>query len=214
MRCTPYRYAFGDETGDTGFTLTKRASPFFLVTLLMLDDPEPLRQRLDRLRQELEWPAHVEFKFHKTSMAYRRVFLRALKPYDFIVRALYVDKTVLPAHFRCMKDREFYAFCFSELFKRIPADELGQTILTLDQFGAPRATLRELRHRLKEQGNVTRLFKKVSFRRSRGDNLLQAADMVGGAIYRELTRSDGSYLDLVRSKVSVWRFNAYENPPS
>jgi hypothetical protein len=154
----PYRYAFGDESGDTGFTLTKRASRFFLVTLLLLNDPDPLRRRIDRLRQELEWPAYIEFKFHKTSVAYRRVFLRALEPYDFVVRALYVEKMALPVCFRQIKDREFYAFCFGKLFGRIPAGELGQTILTLDQFGAPKATLRELRRRLKEEEKVPRVF--------------------------------------------------------
>nr|MBC8248238.1 DUF3800 domain-containing protein [Anaerolineales bacterium] len=215
MRSEPYRYAFGDEAGDTGFTLTSRSSRFFLVTLLLLDDPEPLQQRVERLRQELGLPAHVEFKFHKTSKVYRQVFLKALEPYDFVVRALCADKTALPVSFRRMKDREFYAFCFGELFRRIPAGELGQTILTLDQFGASRTTLRELRCRLKEQGNVPRPFKKLSFRRSKGDNLLQAVDMIGGAIYRELTRGDDSYLDLVRSKVFVvWGFEAHENPPS
>jgi len=214
MRNEPYWYACGDEAGDTGFTLTSKSSRFFLVTLLLLDDPEPLRQRVDRLRQELGWPAHVEFKFHKTSKAYRWAFLKALEPYDFVVRALYADKTALPVCFRRMKDREFYACCFGELFRRIPTGELGQTILTLDQFGAPRATLRELRRRLKGQENVPRLFGKISFRRSKGDNLLQVADMIGGAIYRELTRGNVSYLDLVRRKVSVWRGEAHENPPS
>jgi len=214
MRDEPYQYAFGDEAGDTGFTLTSKASRFFLVTLLLLDDPESLRQRVDRLRQELGWPAHVEFKFHKTSKAYRRVFLTALEPYDFVIRSLYVDKLTLPVHFRQMKSREFYAFCFDELFRRISADELGQTILTLDQFGAPRTTLRELRRCLKKRGYISRPFKKISLKRSKGSNLLQVTDMVNGAIYRELTRGDDSYLDLVRSKACVWELRAHENPPS
>lgn len=208
MRDEPCPYAFGDEAGDTGLTLTSQASRFFLVTLLLLDDPEPLRQRVVRLRRELGWPTHVEFKFHKTSSAYRRVFLMALEPYDFVVRSLYVDKLTLPLHSRQMKSGEFYAFCFGELFRHIPAGELGQTILTLDQFGAPRATLRELRRCLRKQGHPSRPFKKISLRRSKGDNLLQVTDMVSGAIYRELTRGDGSYLDLVRSKVCVWELSA------
>jgi hypothetical protein len=38
--------------------------------------------------------------------------------------------------------------------------------------------------------------------------------MIGGAIFRELAEGDGSFLDLVRNKVRVWRFEVKENPPS
>lgn len=67
---------------------------------------------------------------------------------------------------------------------------------------------------MKEKGGQIRIFKKVSLKRSRGDNLLQVADMIGGAIFRELNEGDGSFLDLVRGKVMVWRFEDNENPPS
>jgi hypothetical protein len=210
----PYRYAFGDEVGDTGLTATEGTSRFFMAVVVLLDDPAPISERIDRLRRELGLPGHVEFKFHRTSDSYRRSFLAALEPYGFVVRALYVEKSTLPTSFQQMKSREFYAFYFNELFQRIPTDELGQTILVLDQFGGARSTRRELRKRVREKDGQVLFFRKVSLKRSRGDNLLQVADMIGGAIFRELTEGDSSFLDLVRNKVRVWRFEVKENPPS
>lgn len=214
MSHKPYRYAFGDEVGDTGLTATEGTSRFFMTVVVLLDDPAPISERIDRLRRELGLPGHVEFKFHRTSDSYRRSFLAALEPYDFVVRALHVEKPTLPTSFQQMKSREFYAFYFNELFQRIPPDELGQTILVLDQFGGARSTRRELRKRMRERDGQVLFFRKVSLKRSRGDNLLQVADMIGGAIFRELTEGDSSFLDLVRSKVRVWRFEGKENPPS
>lgn len=144
MSHRPYRYAFGDEVGDTSLTTSKGTSRLFLTVVVLLDDPAPLSGRVDRLRQELGLPAHVEFKFHKTSDRYRRAFLAAIEPCDFVVRALYVEKAALPASFQHMKSGEFYAFSFCELFRRIPVDEPGQAILVLDQFGGVKSTRREL----------------------------------------------------------------------
>jgi len=206
----PYRYAFGDEAGDTGFAFERGSTRYFVLLLLLLDEPEPLRDRIDRLRQQLGLPYGVEFKFHKTSNANRQAFLKALRPYPFVGRALVVDKPRLSAKWRQMRDVEFYAHCFAELVDRMPAGELGETILVLDQYGAPTTTLRELRRRLKARtvDQSFRPFKRVSLKRSKGENLIQCADMVVGALMRELSEGDNSFFDLVRDKVMVWEYES------
>ncbi|MFQ5859327.1 MAG: DUF3800 domain-containing protein [Anaerolineae bacterium] len=211
-----YRYAFGDEAGDPGFAFDRGSTRYFVALLLLLDDPEPLRHRVDRLRQQLGLPSHVEFKFHKTSDANRRAFLAALRPHPFVGRALVIDKSRLPAEWCRMRDVEFYASCFAELITQVPTGELGGTILVLDQYGAPKTTLRELRRRLKTLGvgQVPRPFKKISLKRSKGENLIQCADMVVGALMRELSEGDSSFFDLVRDKVVVWEFQTNKNLPS
>jgi len=211
-----YRYAFGDESGDPGFTFDRGSSHYLVVLLLLLDDPEPLRDRVDRLRQQLELPPGVEFKFHKTSAANRRVFLAALQSHQFVGYALVVDKGQLSAGWRSASDVGFHALCFAELIGRIPANELGDTILVLDRFGASKTTLRELRSRLKVQGEgqTIRPFKRILLKRSRGDNLIQCADMVAGALMRAVSASDRSFFDLVHDKITVWQYQPDENPPN
>jgi hypothetical protein len=203
----PYRYAFGDETGDPGFAFARGSTRFWVIILLLLDDPEPLRQRMDDLHAQLGIPAHVEFKFHKTSDGNRLAFLTALRPYPFVGRALVVDKIRLLPEWQSVRDVSFYAALLAELVARIPPGELGETIMVLDQFGTPQAMLRELRGRLKAQGSgqATRPFKKIFLKRSRGESLIQCADMVAGALMREVNDGDSRFFDLVRDKVTVWR---------
>ena len=78
-------------------------------------------------------------------------------------------------------------------------------------------TLRALRQRLKQIGladSEVKLLKRIAFRRSRGEVLLQAADMVAGAVYRWLNKGDSTYFDLIRSKVLVWEYRPSRNPPT
>jgi hypothetical protein len=150
---------------------------------------------------------HVEFKFHKTSDGNRLTFLRALRSYSWVGRALVVDKMRLREDWWNLQDVSLYAASLAQLVARMPAGELGETIMALDQFGTPQTMLRELRARLKLQvgGSVGRLFKKVVVKRSRSESLIQCADMVAGALMREITGGDSRFFDLVRGKVTVWR---------
>jgi hypothetical protein len=203
----PYRYAFGDETGDPGFAFARGSTRYWAAILLLLDDPEPLRQRIADLHSELNIPAHVEFKFHKTSDGNRLAFLTALKTYPFVGRAVVVDKMQLPPAWHGMRDVSLYAALLAELITRMPKGELHETIMVLDQFGTPDTVLRELRSRLRAQahGQSPRLFKKILLKRSRGESLIQCADMAVGALMREVHGEDTRFFDPIRDRMIVWR---------
>lgn len=47
-----------------------------------------------------------------------------------------------------------------------------------------------------------------------GENPIQCADMVVGALMRELSEGDSSFFDLARDKVGVWDYQTNENLPS
>ena len=116
-----------------------------------------------------------------------------------------------------MKSWDFYAFFVCELLDRLPMGELGSTILYLDDFGPRKVTLRALRQRLKQiglAGSGVNLLKRIAFKRSRGEALIQAADMVAGAAYRWLNEGDNTYFDLIRSKALGWEYRVNKNPPT
>ncbi|MBA2754312.1 MAG: DUF3800 domain-containing protein [Chloroflexia bacterium] len=46
-------FVYLDESGDTGFTFDSGSSAFFVITLLLVDDPIPFQTAISRLRQEL-----------------------------------------------------------------------------------------------------------------------------------------------------------------
>jgi len=76
------------------------------------------------MRDRLKVTNLKEFKFHKSSDAHRRAFLAGLRSFDFVVRALAVNKTRLPLSFRKVGKLGFYAFFLNNLIQRIPASEL------------------------------------------------------------------------------------------
>ena len=154
-----------------------------------------------------------EFKFHKSSDAHRRAFLAGLQPFDFVVRALAVNKTRLPLSFRKMDKLSFYAFFLNDLIQHIPVSELGQTSLVLDQFDGVGRTVRMLKRQLKASGKM-RSIKRITARRSQGEDALQVADMVAGAILRSMRTGDHSWYGPIQGKVMLWEYVGHENPPS
>lgn len=63
----PYRYAVGDEAGQPGFGRQPGSTRFFVVVLLLLNEPQRLRDQVSWLHHQMGIPERVEFKFHKTS---------------------------------------------------------------------------------------------------------------------------------------------------
>ncbi len=88
-------FVYLDESGDTGFKFDRGSSRYFVVTLLLVDDPIPLHAAVDELRLALRYPPSVEFRFAKSSIAVREQFLRTIALLQFQVRALIVNKEQL-----------------------------------------------------------------------------------------------------------------------
>ncbi len=211
----PYRYIYGDESGDTGFVFERGSSRYFVISLLLLNDPEPLSERIDLLRQQLSIPAHAEFKFYKTSNANRRVFLKAVNTYPFVGRAIIIDKKQLTGSWKRMRGTRFYTASFTELLRWIPVNEISGARLILDEYGAPDVARSKLYRTMKRDlGPEFHPFTKISMKRSRGHNLIQCADMVAGAVTRAWSKDDSSFYDLIKDKVMVLEYPPKENPPN
>lgn len=88
-------FVYLDETGDTGFKFDKGSSRYFVVTMLLVQDPIPLYTAIDDFRKSLHVRDRYEFKFSKTPVSVQRTFLRVLIRHDILVRSLVVDKLVL-----------------------------------------------------------------------------------------------------------------------
>lgn len=205
-------YAYGDESGDTGFLFEHGASRYFSITLFLTNHPEQIRQQIERLRTTLGLSAQTEFKFYKTSHKFRTQFLSMLQPLPFIAYVILVDKTKLTREWAQMSVSLFYARCLAELTTQIPENYLDKTSLILDQFGPLTITKTAIRRELKRVG--IRPFKHIKMKRSQGNDLIQCADMVAGATTRGWERQDKQFLRLIESKVTIWQFPNSKNPPS
>lgn len=102
-------YIYLDESGDTGFEFRRGSSRYFVIALLLVDDPVPIHQAVHDVRLSLGWPESREFKFMSTHHDGRVAFFDALRPHIFRVRALVVDKTRLTSPY-LRKKETFYNY--------------------------------------------------------------------------------------------------------
>lgn len=81
-------YVYLDESGDTGFKFRNGSSRYFVIALLLVDEPLPLHQAVHDLRLRLNKSESYEFKFMRTHHDGRIAFFQAIKPFTFQVHAL------------------------------------------------------------------------------------------------------------------------------
>lgn len=192
----------GDESGDVSFSFDKGASRYFVVAVIATAAPESLRRLLADVRERSGLPAQYEFSFNALSSApLRRRTFEALAEADFEGWAVVVDKTTLPDSFRVMRRLDFYLYFVTELVRLIPADKREGATLILDEFGSPAQVRTELR-RFMTIRDIPRHFKRIQVRRSKSEPLIQAADLVAGAILRRDAKGQADAFDTIEKKLS------------
>ena len=208
---------FLDESGDPGFKFDQGSSAYFVIALVIFDDPldaEETALKIKRLRERLKLDRQFEFKFSKSSDYFRYQFLETVRDSNFRVRAMVVDKRALHSEKLTTDKESFYGFFVSEVMKHNRGSITGAS-LKIDGSGDKafkRSFQTYLRKKLRE-GTVS----KFKFVDSKSDSLIQLSDMVAGAIYRSynLDRRDSSFFDRIRHKVEdLWEFDKRSWPAS
>ncbi len=95
-------FVYPDESGDTGFKFDRGSSRYFVVTLLLVNDPIPFHEAVAALRKSLGFTEGNEFKWYTSSEETRWVFLRMLRRQEFAARVLVIDKTLMMTCPRCV----------------------------------------------------------------------------------------------------------------
>ena len=200
---------FIDESGDPGFKLDRGASPIFVAAMVIFQTPEAASGAQTTIAGSEARRLHKprEFKFNKCAYEIRDLFFEAIAPCDFSVRAIVVRKEVIFSP-RLIADKErFYEYFVKQMMKN-DNGALQDAKVTIDGSG-DRAFRRDLNAALRlrlRQGVI----KKVQFKDSMSDPLLQLADMCVGAIARSY-RTDRDQPDrwrqmLRRHIADVWEF--------
>jgi hypothetical protein len=200
-------YIYLDESGDVGFDFVRGSSRYFVIALVLVDDPIPLHEAINTLRTHLGMPREREFKFYSTSDDARLQFFQAVRTYPFKVRCLVVDKKQLrSSHLRSKEP--FYSYLIKMLLKYDSGTIRGAKLVIDESFKGKRHKNNlgsYLKRELNSQAKVK--IDKVMYHTSHSDNLIQLADMVVGAIARRYERGDGQYHQLIRKKIDdEWCF--------
>ena len=201
-------FVYLDESGDPGFKFNKGSSRYFVVTLLLVSDPLPFHEAIDDLREQLGFAPNNEFKWTKSSVDVRWAFLRMLRRQDFTARVLVVDKMLMTTpHMR--KRDTFYNFLVQMVLQH-DNETIQDATLILDESVKSKQSQRHLTTYLRKQLNAdpeNRKIRDVRYHISHSDNLIQAADMVSGAVNACYHRGSGEYLDYIRMKISdLWEW--------
>ena len=179
---------FVDESGDTGLKIGKGSSTLFTVTLVAIPHEETaqaLNNRIVLLRQELKLSEAFEFHFKENSDTVRIAFLNAVAPFPFAYTGIIVNKSRITSDFA--KPKTFHKQVCGLLFDAAKGT-LSNANVKIDKTGG-HDFRRELAAYLKQQTNPASSdeaprIKAIKMEPSHGNNLLQLADMVCGALHR------------------------------
>ena len=109
---------FIDDSGDPGFNFSKGSSIYFALAAVIFDcnkSAEETSAAINNLRSSLHWNNDREFKFNKSNIHIRHLFLQTLARNDFRIRAMLVDKrSIHSPELKSNKD-SFYNFMIKEL---------------------------------------------------------------------------------------------------
>lgn len=198
-----------DESGDAGFKVAKGSTPHFVVAMVIFRDlrqAEAASRAVAEARKRLR--AKPEFKFNKCANSVRDGFFEAVRPFQFAIRALVVDKArIYSTDLRASADR-FYAY-FVRLLIRHDADLLAGARVKIDGRASD-VLRRDLAVALRQHQSVLKMAN-VKFADSHRDNLIQLADMSAGAIARSYRQDDRKESDRWRAMLAgkieeVWEF--------
>ncbi|MDQ2786717.1 MAG: DUF3800 domain-containing protein [Chloroflexota bacterium] len=200
-------FVYLDESGDTGFKFKQKSSRYFVITLVVVEDPFFINEAVDKLRDHLGYDYDPEFHFFSTKPEIREQFLFAIRDLDFVVRALVIDKQRLTSP--QMRKRETFYNSFVRLLLQHDNGTIDDAILVLDASVKSKRIQGEMGTYLRRMLNSggTQKISKISHHNSRNDNLIQATDMICGAIYARYNKEDDRYYRIIRRRVQdLWEF--------
>ena len=201
---------FFDESGDNGFKIGAGSSPLLTVAMVVFEDDDEAQrtdERIALLRRELRKGSDFEFHFKDNSNAIRSAFLEAVAPFNFFYFSFIIDKNQLREVDFASKN-DFYRWVCGLIFEAAKP-YLENAKVKMDRCGG-RDFRNELKSYLKKRVNDSdsahQKIKEVSAQRSSGDNLIQLADMICGAIARaemENKKDAATFYNLIKHR-QVW----------
>ena len=204
---------FIDDSGDPGFKIDKGSSRFFVIALVIFQDPlevEKTAVAIKELRRSLKFPDDMEFKFHKSRSSVKEKFLKTVNAFDFAVRCLVVDKLLIRSDELKNNKDSFYSYAIKTVLQH-SNNEILDASIKIDGSGDRafrRSFLTYLRKHLNSEHR--KIMKNCKLVDSQNNVLIQMADMVAGAMrrsYEKEKRDYDRYKAIIRKHIrDEWQF--------
>lgn len=202
---------FVDDAGDAGFKLDKGSSSHFVIACIVFDDnleAEETALRIKKLRRSLNWRDEHEFKFNKMNKKLRLAFLGEVRSCKFRVRAIVINKSTIRSPELRRNKNKFYNYAIKEVLAKSHG-HIKDARIRLDgheDHVYKQTATTYFRRQVNLKGSV---IKDLKFVNSKGDNLIQLADMVAGSIMRAQGKKSDSqdYVKIINKRLEdVWHF--------
>lgn len=204
---------FIDDSGDPGFKLDRGSTSHFVIAMVVFDDEleaEKTAVAIKELKREIGFSDNTEFRFFKTKNEYKIKFLETVNKFDFRIRCLIVDKSIIRSQELQSNKNSFYAYFIKEVLKNSNNTILNAKI-RLDG-GGDRSFRKNFIMYLRRELNshekrIMRQFKMIDSKR---DVLIQMADMIAGSINRSQNKNTNDcneYRKIIKNKIEdEWNF--------
>ncbi len=187
---------FMDESGDPGFKLGKGSSDVFVLAMVVFREPTDAQAASSMVvAAQSRNKIKPEWKFSKSSNDARDDFFGSISGARFDCRAIVIRKDAIRSENLRTRPRRFYNF-FTRQICEHDGGLLQNAHIVIDGSGE-RAFKQELQSYMR-QNLPPGTIRKMSFKDSEKDPLVQLADMCAGAIAR-------SYASERRKEGRRWR---------
>jgi hypothetical protein len=202
------KLCFLDDAGDPGFKLNHGSSQYFVIACVAFDDrlvAEEVALEMKKLRRELGWNEHQEFKFNKTRKDVIRDLIGRVSGFDYNVYAMCADKALVRKDNLRKSSENFYNYMVYQTLNQIP--NLSLADVRLD--GQPGRNYKQsaITYFRRELNATERKLAQFRFVDSKGNLLIQLADIVAGSILRskQATTDSQVYYNLIKPRVANLR---------
>jgi len=201
---------FIDDAGDAGFKFDHGSSSHFVIACVVFDDnliAEEVALEMKKFRRKQGWRDDHEFKFNKLKKDITEEILRLVAPFDYRVRAVRVDKSLIRSGELRQNRQTFYNFMVAQTLDRVPG--LEDADIRLDGTASREYKQSTKAYFRKQLNTATKKIGDFRFVDSKTNNLIQLADLCAGSILRassEKTDAD-VYVEILKERIEeIWDF--------
>jgi len=193
-----------DESGDSGFRFERGSSKYFVVVFVYLEgdnideETAKIEKQINRLKEKFSLTADYEFKFSRCKNKLKQEFLEESLKFPIKYKVIVVNKKKLGPP--VLKSRELYC----EMVRRLLYDNdppLKKAIFVVDEVVA-QIRQREFKGVLRRYLSKN-MIKKIIQKRSKGEVMIQFADMISGSIFRKYERQDDKFWKMIKNKEKI-----------
>lgn len=187
-------WVFLDDSGDSGHKFEKGSTKFVVISACIFKSPESITQaqelisdaRTQRAPDGSVYRVEREFKYSSTRRAHKDAFFEALKPADFVIKTIYVNKQRLYSK-KFLEDPNSLKSYLIQALITSPFSPLVNAKLVIDGQDTRAFNMPDRDYFLNKvaqlsPGAVT----SVEWADSKENALIQLADMVAGATRKKL----------------------------